>query len=269
MTRRHPPSGSSPRAMTTTTISRSTRGLATGLVVFALAAAGCGGGGDDTTAAETGSTTTTAANADTPDPGECSSTVDNELMPLAQLKTKVFEGKERNQDTGETVETRAELRIQEQPATIADYPVTVVRVQEYEDGELVERTLDYYTQCGDGDVWYVGEKVDDFENGKLVGHEGQWQAGKGGAKPGLFMPADPKVGQTFEQERAPGIAEDRSTVVELDVEITVPARTFTGCIKTEDFAPLDNITEFKFYCPEAGAVREERPGVQFDLVRFS
>ena len=83
-------------------------------------------------------------------------------------------------------------------------------MREFEDGELVERTADYFAQDGKGRVWYFGERVDDIENGKVVGHEGQWLAGKNGAKPGLFMPAKPRVGQVFEQERAPGVAEDRS-----------------------------------------------------------
>jgi hypothetical protein len=253
-----------------TTTDRSTSRSATGLVLLVLliAAASCGGG-DESGSEESGGTTTSESIAATPDPADCSATVDNELMPLSSLRLMIFEGSERKGDTGRTVETRAELRVQEKPATIAGYPVTVVQVRESEDAALVERTLDYYTQCGDGDVWYVGEKVDNYKEGRLVGHGGQWQAGKGGAKPGLFMPADPKVGQTFEQERAPAVAEDRSTIVAVGVDVTVPAGEFTGCIKTEDFAPLDNITEFKFYCPRAGAVREQGPGVKFDLVRFS
>jgi hypothetical protein len=237
--------------------------------VLTLVAAGCGGDeGESTTAGGTNATTTTEAAAAAPDPADCTAQVDNELDPLSSLRLKVFEGSERDPDTDETVQTRGVARTQEEPMTVAGYPVTVVEVREFEDGELVERTLDYYTQCGEGDVYYVGEKVDDYEGGKIVGHGGQWQAGRGGAKPGLFMPADPEVGQSFEQERAPGVAEDRSTVVAVDVDVTVPAGQFTGCIKTEDFAPLDNITEFKFYCPEVGAVREESPGVNFDLVRY-
>ncbi len=82
------------------------------------------------------------------------------------------------------------------------------------------------------------------------------------------MPAEPKVGLTFEQERAPGVAEDRSTVVAVGVDVTTPAGELTDCIKTEDVAPLDKITEFKFYCPEVGLVREERESVRFDLVRY-
>jgi hypothetical protein len=237
------------------------------VLVLALTAAACGGEGESTTADEGAGTTTTKLAA-TPEPADCTAQVDNPLHPLVSLRLKVFEGRERNQDTGETVATRGVARVQEKPAVVGGFRVTVVEVKEYEDGELVERTLDYYTQCGDGSVWYVGEEVDDYEDGKIVGHEGQWQAGRDGAKPGLFMPTEPQVGQTFEQERAPGVAEDRSTVVAVGVGVTTPAGRFNDCIKTEDFAPLDDVTEFKFYCPRAGAVREERPGVRFDLVRY-
>src|ERR671918_280345 len=99
--------------------------------------------------------------------------------------------------------------------------------------------------------------VDDIENGKVVGHEGQWFAGKNGAKPGLFMPAKPKVGKVFEQERAPGVAEDRSKVVAVGLEVATAAGQFDECIKTRDFAPLDKTTEFKFYCAGVGLVREK------------
>jgi hypothetical protein len=184
------------------------------------------------------------------------------------VKTKVFEGMEEG-DEGEQVETRVELRVRGEPSEIAGFPVRVVAVRESEDGELVEQTLDYYSQCGDGSVWYVGEKVDDYEGGKITGHGGQWQAGTGGAEAGLFMPTEPEVGDTFEQERAPGVAEDRSKVIAVDQKVEVPAGTFEGCIKTEDYAPLDKITEFKFYCPDVGLVREEGESFSSDLVRYS
>ena len=166
------------------------------------------------------------------------------------------------------VETRVVQRVQEKTATIAGFPVRVVRVQDFEDGALVEQTLDYYTQCGDGSVWYVGEKVNDIEDGKVVSHGGQWQAGTAGAKPGLFMPAEPNEGDSFQQERAPGVAEDRSTVLAVDVDTKTPAGKFTGCIRTKDFAPIDNNTEFKVYCPDVGLVREELTAGGSQLVHY-
>jgi hypothetical protein len=250
--------------------SRGASGLAvaTLLLLLALAAPACGGG-DESSRSETARGTTTEEAGGAVDPTDCSAKVDHPLVPLSSISLKEFEGSEPDPNTGETIKTRAELRVLKKPAVVGGFRVAVVEVKEYEDGELVEQTLDYYTQCGDGSVWYVGEKVDEYEDGKLAGHEGQWQAGKGGAKPGLFMPVEPKVGLTFQQEQAPGVAEDRSTVVAVGVDVKTPAGEFTDCLKTEDFAPLDKITEFKFYCPKVGLVREERKSVRFDLVRYS
>jgi hypothetical protein len=226
------------------------------LALAALAISACGGddrGRTDARSEAAGS------------PANFSSRVDNPLFPLASTRAMVFRGSERDPDTGETIETRSEGRVLERPAHVAGYPVTVVDVREYEDGELVEHTLDWYSQRRDGSVWYIGERIDDYDKGRIVGHEGQWVTGKGGAVPGLFMPADPKLGDAFQQERAPGVAEDRSRVVAVDVDRRTPAGRFDGCIKTRDYAPLDKRTEFKYYCRGVGLVREEGKAGQLEL----
>jgi hypothetical protein len=222
--------------------------LALGLLLFALSAPGCGG--DD----ESDSNTTPSAGADA---AEFSTNVDHPLVPLSSVRRTVFEGRERDRDTGKTIETRVEQRVLDETRRVAGVPVAVVAVKEYEDGELVESTRDYFAQRADGSVWYMGEHVDDYENGKLVGHGGQWIAGKDNAKAGLFMPAEPKVGQAFEQERAPGVAEDRSRVIAVGLKVSTRAGNFDDCIRTRDYAPLDKSVEFKIYCAEVGLVREE------------
>jgi hypothetical protein len=196
------------------------------------------------------------------DSSQFSATVDNSLFPLATIRATLFEGTEGD------AEIRSESRVLERTGRVSGVPVTVVDVREYEDGELVEHTRDYYAQHTDGSVRYMGEAVDDIEDGKVVGHEGQWLAGKGNAKPGVFMPADPKVGDAFQQERAPGVAEDRSEVVAVGLNVTTPAGRFDDCIKTKDFAPLDKNTEFKYYCAGVGLVREQFPEGRLDLVRY-
>jgi hypothetical protein len=199
-----------------------------------------------------------------------SAIVDNPLFPLSSVRTTVFEWTERDSETGETIELRVDSRVLDETKRVAGVEVAVVDVNEFENGELVEHTLDYYAQDVEGNVWYFGEHVDDYEDGKIVGHSGQWLAGEGDAKAGLFMPANPKVGDKFEQERAPGVAEDRSKVVAAGVRVKTPAGSFSDCVKTEDFAPLDNVTEFKFYCRGVGVVRElpAAGGGRLDLVQY-
>jgi len=203
------------------------------------------------------------------DPANFSRTVDNPLFPISKLRFTRSAGSDREADSGRRIRIRAETRVLRRTAQVAGVPVTVVEDKEFEDGELVERTHDFFAQDTAGSVWYFGERVDNYENGRIASHEGQWLAGSHGAKPGLFMPATPKVGVTFAQERAPGIAEDRSTVLAIGLRVKTPARVFNGCIKVRDFSPLDRASEFKYYCPGVGIAREvEPPRAQLDVVSF-
>lgn len=74
---------------------------------------------------------------------------------------------------------------------------------------VIETSINYYAQTQDGTVCYFGEDVDIFLPDGGVSHEGAWRADDPGNAPGIFMPADPQVGMTFQQEVAPGTAEDK------------------------------------------------------------
>lgn len=204
------------------------------------------------------------------DPADFSTRITNWFFPLSSVRTTEFAGT--SHDTGgEIIKTWTVKRRLERTDTVAGIAVAILEVKEYHDGELVEYSEDYFAQHRGGSVWSFGERVRDYEDGRVVGRDGQWLAGEGKTKPGLYMPASPAVGQEFEQVRASGVDADRSKVVQLDVEVTVPAGKFTGCMKTEDVAPLDRMTDFKFYCPWVGLVREESANGSgsTELVHFS
>lgn len=214
----------------------------------AVALSACGGDSEEGGVSATG----TAIN-----PADFQTTIDNPLHPLTPGDEWTFEGEEVDPDTGETFTTRVEVTVLSETDIVAGVEVVVVRDDAFEDGEMVESTLDYYAQHKDGSVYYFGERVDNYENGEIVNHNGSWLAGEGQNQPGIAMPVAPDVGAVFEQEKAPGIAEDRSTVLSVGETVTVPGGTFEDCIKTKDENPLDNATETKFFCPGVGFVREE------------
>jgi len=195
------------------------------------------------------------------DPRDFSTHVDNPLFPLSTLGPKVFEGEETDPDTGELVLTRFTSTVLPRSHVVAGVKVLVLEEKAYENGEIVERALDFFAQHRDGTVYYFGEKVDNYEDGKVVNHDGSWLAGKGPNQPGVIMPPHPFLGQVIKQELAPGIAEDEARVVALNESVAVPAGAFSGCLKTEDYNPLVTplVIEFKFYCPGVGLVREEMP----------
>jgi hypothetical protein len=199
-------------------------------------------------------------------PSDLSATVDNPYFPLAPGSSRRYEGQELDPETGEMVELRVREHVSPVPDEIAGAPVTTLAVQEYEDGQLTETTSDYHTQGPDGTVYYLGEDVNMYEDGQLVSHEGAWIAGEGANQAGEFMPAEPRVGDRFEQEQAPGVAQDISTVVAVDLTLQTAVGTFSGCIKTQDLNPLDQAIEHKYYCPGVGLVREENANGSLDLV---
>ena len=134
----------------------------------------------------------------------------------------------------------------------------VVRDQVFLDGELIEDTWDWYAEDGAGNVWYMGEKTAEYENGVVVTTAGSWEAGVDGAKPGYIMKANPKVGDSYWQEYYQGEAEDRADVLALGEHLTVPYGTFDDCVKTYDYTPLDpKAKEHKYYCKGVGFVALE------------
>lgn len=120
--------------------------------------------------------------------------------------------------------------------------------------ELIEVSRNYFAQSQDGTVCYFGEIVDIYEGGTVVSHEGSWRADARGNAPGIYMPARPRVGMTFQQEIAPGIAEDEATIIASGVRTKVPAGTFTQTIKVRDQNPLDGSTGIKFYARGVGLI---------------
>lgn len=97
----------------------------------------------------------------------------------------------------------------------------IVEDRESKNGQLIELTHDYYAiDSVTNDVYYFGEDVDAYKNGKVVGHEGAWLSGVKGAKFGLMMPGNPKPGQRFYQEQAPGVGMDRAEILSANEKIS-------------------------------------------------
>jgi hypothetical protein len=199
---------------------------------------------------------------------DLSATVDHPLVPLTSVPTKVFVSEEIDKETGATIALRIEETVLSRVKEIAGVPVTVVLVDDYHNGELVKTTEDYFAQAPDGTVYYLGERVNDLQNGQVVGHEGEWLTEATGNPPGLFMPPAPRVGQTFKQEQIPGLAEAQSEVIAVGQTVTTAGGTFQSCILTEDRELLDGTLEQKSYCPGVGLVSEAFPGGHVELFEF-
>ncbi len=177
--------------------------------------------------------------------------INNKYMPLKPGTTYVYDGTSDGTPTHETFVVTRETK------TILGIQARVIRDSAFEKGKLVEQTDDWFAQDNAGNVWYMGEFSTDFKNGKVVSHEGSWEAGVKGARPGIVMEAHPKVGDTYQQENAPGVAEDMAQVLSLNESICVPYGCFSNVLKTKESSPLEPaVVEHKFYAPGVGDIRE-------------
>ena len=144
--------------------------------------------------------------------------------------------------------------------TILGVDAVVVRDVAWDEGILVEDTLDWYAQDTAGNVWYLGElatnyEYDDEGNFSGTNTEGSWEAGVNDALPGYLMPANPQVRDSYFQEFAINIAEDEAEVISLDESVSIDFGDYENVLKTRDFTNLEpDVFEFKYYAPEIGQI---------------
>ena len=134
----------------------------------------------------------------------------------------------------------------------------VVEEQETKGGNLIEVSRNYFAiNKWTKDVFYFGEDVDMYRDGKVVSHAGAWLSGVDGAKFGLMMPAQPSLNARFYQEVAPGVAMDRVEIVSLTETCQTPAGTFSNCMKVKEGSAIEiTVTEYKYYAPGIGLVSD-------------
>jgi hypothetical protein len=106
-------------------------------------------------------------------------------------------------------------------------------------------------------VFYFGEDVDIYKNGKVVSHSGAWLSGVKGATVGLMIPGQPSLNARYYQEVAPGVAMDRVEIVSLSKTVKTPAGEFTNCLKLKETTPLGpGVTDYKYYASGIGMVQD-------------
>ncbi len=188
--------------------------------------------------------------------------IDNSYFPLPVGRRWVFTGSENGSGVGLRITvlnvTKSLFRGPKRVTT------RVIEEREWADAnrngrvdsgeDLIEVSRNYFAQTQRGTVCYFGEVVDIYDGGVVASHGGSWRADARGNAPGIYMPARPKVGMKFEQEIAPGVAEDTATVIASGVRTKVPAGTFRDTILLRDRNPLDGSTGEKTYAPGVGLV---------------
>lgn len=121
-------------------------------------------------------------------------------------------------------------------------------------GRTVRRTWEWFAQDGSGNVWLFGVR------GAGAGSAPSWRAGEAGAQAGLAMPAQPRFGDGYALERAPGVAEDRARVLSVSETLQALGERRTQVVLLRVSSPLAPGRErLSWYAPGLGLVQQNGP----------
>ena len=186
--------------------------------------------------------------------GHHSSRVTNQWFPLAPGSVYVYDGQK------DSKSARDVMTVTRKTKMIAGIRALPVADRLFLNGVLAERTTDWYAQDKKGTVWYLGENTAELNaRGKVTSTEGSFLNGRDGAKGGIFMPAHPAVGQSFQQESLKGQAEDRFRILSMATSITTPVVSSQNAMLTQEKTPLEPGTmDHKYYVQGIGTVKEQQ-----------
>ena len=176
---------------------------------------------------------------------------------------------------------------------IAGIPCAVFRDLVFEGGILHEATDDWYAPAKDGNTWYFGEEVKDFENfagddprrEELVSIDGSFKEDRSRDRAGIIFLAHPTRGAAYLEEFSLGNAEDVTEILStsyrfgsdptLDpgVPPALAARFCAGadCVVTKNYSLIEpGVFARKYYARGIGVFLEvESEGEVIQLVDCS
>lgn len=188
----------------------------------------------------------------TPDPSDFVDRVDNRWFPLDPGTVWTY------RTTGDLGERTEVVTVTDRTRVVQGVTTTLVRdVLAGDNGKVVTETVDSYAQDVRGNVWLLGADVTAYHHGRRD-TTGSWQAGVDGAEAGLVMAAQPRAGDGYVLEHAPGVAEDQAEVLSITEQRTVPQGEFDHLVQLAVSSPLVPArVERRYYAPGVGLVYAE------------
>lgn len=150
-----------------------------------------------------------------------------------------------------------QLTILNETRVVDGVTTAILEERESVKGQLEEVSRNFFAlDKTTGDVYYFGEEVDIYEDGKIVKHEGAWESGVDNARFGLMLPGKPQIGDRFYQEIAKN-AMDRAEITSLTAEIQTPAGTFSNCLRIKETSAIESGSSEKVFAPGVGMIKDD------------
>ncbi len=191
--------------------------------------------------------------------GERSHIIDNPWWPLTPGEQMTYEGWVID-DEGEKVEHIFVDTVTDLTKTINGIRSRISLEEDYEDGNLIEQEIAFHAQDKYGNVWHLGQLRETFDEIELVGSRVWYFGEPEGAKAGIRMEAEPRVGgEALSQGYAPPPFNwtDSGRVAEMGLSVSVPAGEFSDVLLIDEWDEEtdEGIFQTKYYAKGVGLVQ--------------
>jgi len=192
------------------------------------------------------------------DPGNFgnSTNIDNQWMPMKPGTRWVHEGTAVD-DQGNSLTRRIEFTVTDLTKEVAGVNTVVAWIVDYSDGEIVEKEIAFYAQDKDGNVWYLGEYPEEYEDGEFV-EASPWIHGVEDARAGIKMMANPQLGTpSYFQGWGPAVDwSDYGQVDQMGQETCVPVDCYKDVIVIAESSLGElGAYQLKYYARGVGEIR--------------
>jgi uncharacterized protein YbaA (DUF1428 family) len=190
-----------------------------------------------------------------PDNFDDPTNIDNEWLPLQPGNQWVYEGV--TVEDGEEIPHRIVFTVTDLTKEIDGVRTVVAWILDYSEDQLVEAELAFYAQDNDGNVWYLGEYPEEYEDGEFLDAPA-WIAGVEDARAGIKMQAEPQTGTpSYSQGWAPAVEwTDRGQVYQMGQQTCVPVDCYEDVLVTDEFNQEEpGAFQLKYYARGVGNVR--------------
>jgi hypothetical protein len=183
--------------------------------------------------------------------------IDNEWLPLKPGTQLVYEGSAIVDEEGRQPR-RVVTIVTDLTKVIDGVRTLVIWERDFTAGQLNEPELAFFAQDNSGNVWLVGEYPEEYEDGKFD-KAPAWISGQKGARAGISMPAEPRLGAPdYAQGYAPPPVDfdDRAKVYKVGQKTCVPVDCYENVLVTEEFNQSEpGAYQLKYYAPGVGNIQ--------------
>jgi hypothetical protein len=184
--------------------------------------------------------------------------ITNKWLPMKPGTRCVYDGMT-VEDDGKVVPHQVIINIIDLVKVIGGVRTRVSYDLDYTEGELEEAALTFFAQDDDGNVWRLGEYLEEYD-GKKLAKAAAWIHGIEDARAGIMMQANPRLGTpSYSQGYGPAVNwTDRGQVHTMGEEVVIGANRYADALVIKETSEEEDkvgAAQLKYYAAGVGNIK--------------